>query len=260
MVIKSDTHRDDSQSSQNPKRLWLKILMSIGVIIIIVISGVLIFNKPIMESYVKHQTKPTAYLKVPSSEMTKNAEKAKTDGNFDSSSAVPVSAENVAKAAFANESKPIIGGIAVPELGINLPILYDSGDYSMLYGAGPLVPGLVMGKGNYVLASHDMWTNMSYYSKTLLFSPLKNARNGQSIYLTDKANVYHYEIYDIRSITPEAWDDAVNEIPGRKVVTLITCDTNDAYRILVRGELKDIKPFNDDTAKPFTADSNQYKK
>ena len=84
--------------------------------------------------------------------------------------------------------------------------------------------------------------------------------NHYDIYLTDKDKVYHYEIYDIRRVTPDAWDDAVNEIPGRKVVTLITCDTDTTYRILVRGELKDVKPFNDDTAQPFTSELNQYDK
>ena len=257
MIVKNDTH--DRQPNKR-KRIWPKVLIGFGVTLILIISGVLIFNKPLMHAYVNIHSKPQTYLKVTSAEMKKNAEKAKTEGNFDSDSAVPVSAENIAKAILANKSRPVIGGIAVPELGINLPILYDSGDYSMLYGAGPLVPGLQMGKGNYVLASHDMWTNVSYYSKTLLFSPLKQAQNGQNIYLTDKDKVYHYKIYDIRQITPDAWGDAVNEIPGRKVVTLITCDTNDAYRILVRGELKDVKPFNDNTAQPFTAESNSYAK
>ena len=257
MIVKNNTH--DRQPNKR-KRIWSKILIRLGVTLILIISCVLIFNKPLMELYVKSQSKPETYLKVKSSDMKQNAKRAQTDGNFDSASTVPVSAENIVKAALSNESRPVVGGISVPELGINLPILFDSGDTSMLYGAGQLVPGLQMGQGNYVLASHDMWTNRSYYSKTLLFSPLKEAQEGQNIYLTDKDKVYHYEIYDIRRITPKAWDDAVNEIPGRKVVTLITCDTNDAYRILVRGELKDVKPFNDNTAQPFTSESNSYVK
>ena len=59
--------------------------------------------------------------------MKQNAEKAQTEGNFDSASAVPVSAENIVKAALSNESRPVVGGISVPELGINLPILFDNG-------------------------------------------------------------------------------------------------------------------------------------
>ena len=115
-----------------------------------------------------------------------------------------------------------------------------------------------MGKGNYVMASHDMWTNADYYSKTLLFSPLKQARNGQDIYLTNKKHVYHYVTYDVERILPTQWNYAVDPIKGKRVVTLLTCDTNDRYRIMVRGELKDVSRFNNTTAKPFNAKFNQY--
>lgn len=127
MIVKND------RQPNKRKGIWPKVLIRFGVTLILIISGVLIFNKPLMQVYVKTHSKPQTYLKVKSSEMKKNAEKAKTEGNFDTASAVPVSAENIAKAVLANQSRPVIGGIAVPELGINLPILYDSGDYSMLY-------------------------------------------------------------------------------------------------------------------------------
>ncbi len=67
-----------------------------------------------MELYVKSQSKPETYLKVKSSDMKQNAKRAQTDGNFDSASAVPVSAENIVKAALSNESRPVVGGISVP--------------------------------------------------------------------------------------------------------------------------------------------------
>lgn len=256
MVINTD----NSTNKKETKRLWPKIAISVGVIILIAISGILIFNKPIMETYVKTQSKPATYLKVSAAEMKQNAERAPKDGNFDSDSAVPVSTANLVKAAMANQSNPVVGGISIPALGVNLPILFDSGDYSMLYGAGQLTAEQSMGSGNYVLASHDMWTNESYYSKTLLFSPLKRASVGQDIYLTNKTSVYHYTVYDVRTVLPTAWHDAVDDVLGKNVVTLITCDTDDSRRILVRGELKDVKPFTDDTSKPFNSDFNQYKR
>lgn len=257
MQIKNNHEPHEPVKPKKKKRwLWLKIML---ISIVVLVAGGMIFNNQIMGYWVKTQTTPANYLKVPKEEMKKNVEVANKEGNFDGDTAVPVSAENLVKAALENKDKPITGGISMPQLGINLPIMADDGDYAMLYGAGPLQPGQVMGEGNYTLASHDMWTNASYYSKTLLFSPLVNAAAGQDIYLTDKDKVYHYVVYDVQRVTPDEWDLAVDEVPGKNVVTLITCDTNDEYRIMVRGDLVDVKPFNDETAVPFTGEQNQYK-
>lgn len=259
MKINNDYKPNETRKSNKPvKSPWRWVKRIIIAVVAVAVLGVglgLIFNQQLMGAWVHHQTKPQAYMTVSKNEMKQNSKK---EGNFDANSAVPVSPENLVKAALENKDRPVIGGVAIPALGINLPILLDDSDYNMLYGAGPLQPGQVMGEGNYTLASHDMWTNRSYYSQSLLFSPLVRAEIGQKIYLTDKDKVYEYEIYDKRKVLPEAWNDAVDDIPGKKVVTLITCDTNDEYRILVRGDLKAVHEFNDDTAKPFTEDLNIY--
>lgn len=256
--MKINTTQDNTPAPKKSgkKRLWFWTKI-IGTMMIILIALGLIFNKPLMGLWVKSQTSPNNYLKVSKAQMKKNTQKK---GNFDTNSVAEVSPENLAKAAMSNETSPVTGGISIPQLGINLPIMLDDGDFTMLKGAGPIQEGEVMGEGNYVLASHDMWTNMDYYSKTLLFSPLKQAQKGQDIYVTNKDKVYHYVSYDIRKILPTDWNDATDEIPGKKVITLLTCDTDDKYRILVRGELKDVKPFNDTTAAPFTGEYNAYQK
>lgn len=247
-------NKDDKKQDTKVSYTWLKIT---GVVVVVLAACGLIFNQQLMGMIIHHQSSSAHYLKVSKKVMAANSKKK---GNFDSKSAVPVSPTNLAKAVLANQTKPIIGGISVPQLGINLPIMLDDGKYSMLYGAGPLQPHQVMGEGNYTLASHDMWTNASYYSHTLLFTPLKQAQKGQDVYLTDKHKVYHYVIYEISRIRPTEWNSTVNNIPGQSTVTLVTCDTNDSYRVRVRGVLKDVNEFNNETAKPFTGHMNQYRR
>ena len=231
------------------------VVMGLLISVLMLLSLALIFNKQIMEAYINHVSNPKSAINTSAAEMSKNAKKK---GNYNPDSAVPVSPANLVKAAIANESRPVIGLVAMPEIGINLPVFLDDGDYTMMYGAGQLQPNQKMGKGNYVMVSHNMWTNADYYSKTLLFSPLKQARAGQDIYLTNKQKVYHYVVTNVERIVPTEWDHAAGKVSGKAVVTMLTCDTNDHYRIMVRGELKSVKAFNDTTAKPFNSKFNQY--
>lgn len=248
------------KKEQNNKKISYKNIINVILIVVLTLIALcLIFNKEITGYYVKHHSEPTTYLKQSKDELQRNADEGNKKGNFDADTAVPVSSSNIVKAAMSNEPRKVIGGISIPELGINLPIMQDSGYYSMFYGAGPLVPNQKMGKGNYVLASHDMWTNGLYYSKTLLFTPLKSAEQGQKIYITNKDKVYMYKIYEVKRVKPSAWDEAVNPTQGKTTITLITCDTDDNYRIMVKGELSKVSDFNDRTAKPFTGEYNDYK-
>lgn len=241
------------------KRIAWTITKVIAGMVVILVALALIFNRQLSAWYIKNNSQPTHYLDVSAKQMKKNAERANKHGNFNSKSAKPVSAYNVLKAAMHNRNRPTIGGISVPALGINLPILADDSEYNMFYGAGPLQAGQVMGKRNYTLASHDMWTNAYYYSNSLLFSPLKIAKVNQLIYLTDKDHVYTYKINSVQRVLPTQWDKATEFKGGKPIITLITCDTDDRYRVMVRGVLTDTNRFNKQTAKPFEGSYNQYK-
>lgn len=86
---------------------------------------------------------------------------------------------------MAAQQLPVIGGIAIPELGINLPIFKGLGNTELIYGAGTMKEEQVMGgENNYSLASHHIFGITG--SSQMLFSPLERAQNGMSIYLTDK--------------------------------------------------------------------------
>lgn len=130
---------------------------------------------------------------------------------------------------------PVIGGITIPELEINLPIFNGVSAESLSFGAGTLSNNQVMGKGNYSLASHHIFGIAN--ANKLLFSPLDNAKKGQKIYITDKTKVYQYNITDVYVVSPERID-VTNEVPGKTIITLITCtDFNSTNRIIVQGEL-----------------------
>ena len=111
---------------------------------------------------------------------------------------------------------PVIGGIAIPEVEINLPIFKGLDNVNLFYGAGTMKRDQVMGKGNYSLASHHIFTAEN--ASQMLFSPLSHAKNGMKIYLTDKDKVYTYVIHEVKHVTP----DRVDEIDDRSGVDEIT--------------------------------------
>lgn len=53
---------------------------------------------------------------------------------------------------------PVVGGIAIPDLAINLPIFKGVTNDNLLYGAGTMKDNQVMGgENNYTLASHHVF-------------------------------------------------------------------------------------------------------
>ena len=70
---------------------------------------------------------------------------------------------------------------AIPEVEINLPIFKGLDNVNLFYGAGTMKRDQVMGKGNYSLASHHIFTAEN--ASQMLFSPLSHAKNGMKIYL-----------------------------------------------------------------------------
>lgn len=142
-----------------------------------------------------------------------------------------------------NADLPVIGGITIPELEMNLPIFNGVSNESLSFGSGTLTENQVMGQGNYSLASHHIFGIAN--ANKLLFSPLDNAKKGQKIYITDKSKVYQYNITDVYVVSPDRID-VLNKVPGKKIITLITCtDFNATNRIIVQGEL--ISEYNYNT-------------
>ncbi|AMV69781.1 Sortase A, LPXTG specific [Pediococcus damnosus] len=126
-----------------------------------------------------------------------------------------------------------LGKVSIPSVALRLPIGKGLGHEVLSRGAGTMSEDQQMGQGNYAISGHYM-TNTR-----ILFSPLKQVKISDMIYLTDMKKVYRYRTYSKRTV-PKSEVEVLKEVAGKKVVTLITCAspaTNEPNRIVVQGEL-----------------------
>ncbi len=213
-------------------------LVNTLIVILLLVGLTLVFNKPIRNMLMTFKINSYQVSNF-SAEQLKNNKKAK--GNFNFSQVRAVDFKSVL-ASQSVQNLPVIGGLAIPELSINLPVFLGVESNQLLFGAGTMKENQVMGQGNYALASHHVFGITG--ASDLLFSPLQNAKVGMKIYLTDKTNIYQYTIGKVYSVSPQ--DVAVIEDHlGQNEVTLVTCtDAQATARIIVNGSLSAQYPFD----------------
>ena len=205
----------NKKSKKNKRRnLFINILAGF----LILLSLALIFNSKIRDIFLVWNTNKYQVNQVTKENIDENL---KSEGNFDFDSVKSISSEAVLASQWDAQKLPVIGGIAIPEVEINLPIFKGLDNVNLFYGAGTMKPDQKMGEGNYSLASHHIFTAEN--ASQMLFSPLVNAKAGMKIYLTDKDKVYTYEITEVKRVTP----DRVDEIEDRDGVKEITLDSVD---------------------------------
>src|SRR5699024_5381860 len=139
-------------------------LYRILLILLVMVGLLLIFNKQIAYFFMQKTGENYQISKV---DKAKLAENDKKTGEFDFAKVEPASSQAVASSLLDVSDLPVTGGIAVPAVGIQLPIFKGLSNENLLYGAGTLSPTQKMGKGNYALASHRMT------DPKLLFTPLE---------------------------------------------------------------------------------------
>jgi len=135
-----------------------------------------------------------------------------------------------------NSQYGAVGQLRVPAVGLDLPIGVGVSNAVLIRGAGTLKADQRMGQGNYALAGHYMT------AQRLLFSPLKGVRQGNSVYLTDKRQVYRYRVTRVRVVDRHRVD-VIDEVPGKRLVTLVTCASakrGEPKRLVVQGELQSV--------------------
>ncbi|WP_105143489.1 class A sortase [Streptococcus suis] len=225
-------------------------------VVLILISLALIFNTSIRNFIIGWNTNKYQISNVTTEDIEKNKQAETT---FDFDQVQSISTEAILAAQWDAQRLPVIGGIAVPELGINLPIFKGVFNTSLMYGAGTMKENQEMGKGNYALASHHIFGVTG--AADVLFSPLDRAKNGMKIYITDKTNVYTYVIDSVDIVSPESVY-VIDDVEGRTEVTLVTCtDYNATQRIIVKGVLESTTPYNEtakDILDSFNKSYNQY--
>lgn len=235
---------------KNRKFNWL---FNTLVTALFIIGLVLIFNKPIRDMLIATKSNHYQLENISKKKIEQNK---KEKSSFDFSAVKSVDFQSVLSSQFNSQDLPVIGGIAIPDLKINLPIFKGIGNTSLLYGTGTMKEEEVMGQGNYSLAGHNMTGYTSDLS--ILLTPLKQAKVGMIIYVTDKENIYQYKIDNISTVTPEHVE-VINDTPGKIEITLVTCaDAAATHRTIVKGIYVDKTPFNKATSEMEDAFERRY--
>ncbi|WP_261086872.1 class A sortase [Streptococcus mitis] len=243
------SHKKNNKKT-NRKNLLINVLAGF----LILLSLALIFNSKIRDIFMVWNTNKYQVSQVSKEKLEENKD---TEGNFDFDSVKAISSEAVLSSQWDSQKLPVIGGIAIPEVKINLPIFKGLDNVNLFYGAGTMKRDQVMGKGNYSLASHHIFTAEN--ASQMLFSPLSRAKNGMKIYLTDKDKVYTYVIHEVKHVTPDRVDE-IDDRSGVDEITLVTCVDYDATeRIIVKGDLKEEKDYSQTPEEILTAFNQPYK-
>lgn len=240
-----------TKSKKNKRK---NLLINILAGFLILLSLALIFNSKIRDVIMIWNTNKYQVSQVSKEKLEENQD---TEGNFDFDSVKAISSEAVLSSQWDAQQLPVIGGIAIPEVEINLPIFKGLDNVNLFYGAGTMKPNQKMGEGNYSLASHHIFTAEN--ASQMLFSPLVNAKEGMKIYLTDKEKVYTYVIREVKHVTPDRVDE-IEDREGIKEITLVTCvDYNATERIIVKGDFKEVKPYAETPSDILEAFNKPYK-
>ena len=239
------------KSKKNKRK---NLLINILAGFLILLSLALIFNSKIRDVIMIWNTNKYQVSQVSKEEIEENKT---ASGNFDFDSVKALSSEAVLSAQWNSQQLPVIGGIAIPELEMNLPIFKGLDNVNLFYGAGTMKANQVMGEGNYSLASHRIFTGNNADKK--LFSPLARAEKGMKIYLTDKEKVYTYEIDEVKIVTPDRVD-LIEDHEGINEITLVTCeDANATERIIVKANLKEVKDYLEASPEILQSFNKPYK-
>ncbi|MDO7871854.1 class A sortase [Enterococcus casseliflavus] len=226
------------------KRRLSNWLSNLFLLLLLLIGLALIFNNQIKNYFIKQTGEAYAVGTIDRIDVEKNME---AEATFDFDAVEPASSEAVLRAQLSNKALPVIGGVAVPSVGINLPIFKGLANEALLYGAGTLSPTQKMGEGNYALASHRA------QSPELLFTPLDDVAIGAAIYVTDLENIYTYTATSSVRVDPT---DVylLDEVEGRKMITLITCgEMGGVTRRVIQGDLESVTPVDEATDEMLAA-------
>ncbi|MDU6352616.1 MAG: class A sortase, partial [Streptococcus mitis] len=121
------SHKKNKKKT-NRKNLLINILAGF----LIILSIALIFNSKIRDMFMVWNTNKYQVSQVSKEKLEENQD---TEGNFDFDSVKAISSEAVLSSQWDSQKLPVIGGIAVPEVEINLPIFKGLDNVNLFYGA-----------------------------------------------------------------------------------------------------------------------------
>ena len=221
--------RSRKRKQKSKRNIFINIVASL---LIIVALG-LIFNAQIRNMIMVWHTNQYQVSKVSKDSISKNKN---AETSFDFNKVESLSTEAVINAQWKAQQLPVIGGISIPEVSMNLPIFKGLDNAGLYYGAGTMKETQQMGQGNYALASHHVFGITG--ASNMLFSPLDRTKAGMKIYITDKEQVYTYVITSVETVTPDR-TDLIEDTEGVTEITLVTCeDAAATNRTIVKGTLE----------------------
>lgn len=228
-----------------------RIIVNIIYVLLIVIGLILIFNKQIRNLWLENVTKDEILIELKVEDIKRN-EKRKV--SYDYSIITPVNLVDIYKAQNNKNNLPIIGGIAIPKVNLNMPIVKGMSNDGIAIGAETMTQKQEMGKGNYSLAGHNL------NKKGLLFSSLYLLKSGDKIYLTDLENIYEYQINQKKYVDPKDVS-VVREKKNIKEITLVCCNQDSSKRLIVSAKFSKkiaIKNVKQKELKYFNLEKNKY--
>lgn len=212
---------------------------------LLILGGIVLLLMPtiknkVVESKTKEVNKIIENISV--EEILQNQE---TEVEFDYEAIEDVDAATVIFSTTNFDNKNIIGQLKIPELNMELPLLKGVTNSNLAVGATTMKKDQIMGAGNYPLAGHYM------KNKDLLFGSLMDIEVGNIVYMTDKENIYEYEIYDTVVVPDTAMhmlEDSESEKKGKPIISLMTCyySSKTEKRFFALGELIDQYPMEEE--------------
>lgn len=209
--------------------------------LLIIVGAVLILSPVINKRLIKNLVSKTQVMaeEISPAQIEEN-EKEVAIYDFSAIDDVGITSTITENINFSN--KNVIGILTIEDLNIKLPILKGMTNSNLLTGVVTMSPDIVMGKGNYSLAGHYM------KDKTLLFGSLMDIQIGNIVKITDKKNIYEYEIYDTKIVPDTSFymiEDKMAEMRGEPIISLMTCyyTSKSGKRFFAQGELIKEYPY-----------------
>ena len=140
----------------------------------------------------------------------------------------------------------IIGILKIPTINLEMGVLKGVLNDNLYIGAGTMRKDQIMGQGNYPIAGHHMrmWE--------ILFNRVPSLKNGDKMYITDKNNIYTYQVYANVKVDESETRVIYAQIAvqkGNPVLTLVTCFNRNEpdIRVIVHGELVNTQAYSEAT-------------
>lgn len=214
-------------------------------IVVLVIAGITLINAPNIKNFLVSKNVMMFQINQFSAKQLKVNEQKKASFHFEA--VKTPSLLDVLKYGNQVKKSAVIGQIEIERLKVTLPILKGVNSSNLLAGAATMREDQQMGKGNYPLVGHHM------RDEDLLFGPLLKLKKQDKINITNKEQVFTYEVADISTID-ESQIDVIQETTDARL-TLITCDlpTETTHRLMITAKLvKHSKVMNEEFKQDIT--------